>query len=184
MALEAEVLFVNPQYLKRMTSLNNSIEESYIIPSVILAQDVELQQYLGTKLLDKLKAEVKAGTLSGNYETLMDDYVRKMVVWWTMVNLIPSLYVKIDNGGLVIRTADNTSTISVDDLQREVDRARMNAQFYTQRLVDYLCNNSGLFPEYSQNTGSDMLPQLQAYSQNGLTISGSAPNDLVRYLYS
>jgi len=183
MALETEVLFVNPDYLKRLTNLNGSVEDSYVIPSVILTQDKYLQQYLGTDLLEKLKAEVKAGTLSGDYETLMDDFVRKVVCWWTMVDLIPALYVKIDNGGLVIRSSENTQAISPDDLHREVERARTNAQFYTQRLVKYLGQNSSLFAEYSSNSGADMTPDNQAYSQNGMTISGGN-SALNGYLYS
>tara|TARA_R110000782_G_scaffold7345_7_gene24785 strand:- start:121 stop:669 length:549 start_codon:yes stop_codon:yes gene_type:complete len=171
MSLEKEILFVNPDYLKRLTNLNGSVEDSYVIPSVILAQDKYLQQYLGTELLDRLKADVEGGTLTGDYLLLMDNYVRKVVCWWTMVDLVPSLYVKIDNGGLVIRTSDNTSSISPDDLHREVERARTNAQFYTQRLVSYLCDNTDLFPEYSTNSNGDMSPDREAYSQNGMTVS-------------
>ena len=39
MGLTAEVLFVNPDYLKRITNLNGSVEDSYIVPSVIVVQD-------------------------------------------------------------------------------------------------------------------------------------------------
>lgn len=183
MALTPEILFVNPDYLKRITNLNGSIEDSYVIPSVIITQDKIIQQYLGTDLLNKLKNDVSGGTLSGNYETLMDDYVRKTTAWWSMVDLIPSLYVKIDNGGLVIRSADNTTAISENDLHREVERARQNAQFYTERLVIYLTNNSHLFPEYSSNGAGKMSPQKEAYNQNGMTYSGGA-TELKKYLFS
>lgn len=182
MSLEKEILFVNPDYLKRLTNLNGSVEDSYVIPSVILAQDKYLQQYLGTELLDRLKSDVEGNTLTGDYLLLMDNYVRKVVCWWTMVDLVPSLYVKIDNGGLVIRTSDNTSSISPDDLHREVERARTNAQFYTQRLVSYLCNNSSLFPEYSANSNGDMSPDREAYSQNGMTVSDGGKSN--GYFYS
>lgn len=172
MALTAEVLFVNPDYLKRITQLNGSVEEATMVPSIILAQDKYLQQYLGTDLLNKLKADVSDSSLTGVYETLMDDYVRKTTAWWTMVELLPNLYVKLDNGGLVIRSAENTNAIGPDDLHREIENARQNAQFYTKRLVDYLCHNSNSFPEYNSNSGADMLPQTTAYYQNGMSISG------------
>ncbi len=172
MALSAEVLFVNPDYLKRITQLNGGVEEAVMVPAIILAQDKYLQQYLGTDLLNKLKSDVSGGTLTGNYEILVDSYVRKATAWWSMVELMPNLYVKLDNGGLVIRTAENTAAIGPDDLHREVENARQNAQFYTTRMVEYLCNNSNLFPEYSTNSGADMLPQRTAYYQNGMTISG------------
>jgi len=177
MSLEAEVLFVNPDYIKRITNINASIEDSYLIPSVILAQDKYIQLYLGTDLLEKLKTDISAGTISGDYATLLDKYVRKATLWWTMVDLMPSLYVKIDNGGLAIRVSDDTTSISTDDLHRETERARTNAQFYTFRLYQYLCNNSSLFPEYSSNTGADMLPQPADYYQSGMSIStGGTPS--------
>jgi hypothetical protein len=172
MALTAEVLFVNPDYMKRMTQLNGAVEEAVMVPAIILAQDKYLQQYLGTDLLQALKTKVSGGSLSGAYETLMDSYARKVVVWWSMVELLPSLYVKLDNGGLVIRMAENTTAISPDDLHREVENARQNAQFYTTRMIDYLLHNISDFPEYTSNTNPDMHPERDAYYQNGMTISG------------
>jgi len=174
MALTAEVLFVNPDYIKRITNINGSLEDAYLVPSIILAQDKYIQLYLGTDLLEKLKSDISSASLSGDYAVLMDSYVRKATLWWTMVELIPSLYVKMDNGSLVLRVSEDTQAISPDDLHREVERARQNAQFYSYRLYDYLCHNSGLFPEYSTNTGADMLPQPADYYQSGMSISGKA----------
>ena len=169
MALTAEVLFVKTDYIKRITSLNGSVEDSVVVPAIILAQDKYIQQYLGTDLLNYLKTNVSS--LSGVYETLMDTYIRKATCWWTMVELIPNLYVKLDNGGLVIRASENTNPITEDDLHREVERARANAQFYTERLVSYLTKNSSSFPQYTSNVSPDMHPEKVAYNQNGLTVS-------------
>lgn len=174
MALTAEVLFVNPDYMKRLTQLNGGVEDSVMVPAIILAQDKYLQQYLGTDLLNKLKSDISGGTLTGVYETLLDTYVRKVTVWWAMVEMLPNLYVKLDNGGLVIRSAENTVNISDADLHREVENARQNAQFYTSRLVDYLCYNQSSFPEYTSNTSPDMFPESTVYYQNGMTISTGA----------
>jgi len=126
MALTPEILFVNPDYIKRITNINGSIEDAYLVPSIILAQDKYIQLYLGTDLLNKLKADIQAGTLSGDYAVLMDSYVRKATLWWAMVEMIPSLYVKMDNGSLVIRISEDTTSITPDDLHREVERARQN----------------------------------------------------------
>lgn len=171
MALTTEVLFVNTDYLKHLTTLSGSVNDAYIVPAVILAQDKYMQQYLGTDLYEKLRSDIKAGNLSGNYLTLMDNWVRKSTAWWSMVELIPNLYVQLDNGGLMIRSAENTNQISQDDLHREIERARQNAQFYTNRMIEYLCNNDTLFPEYSSNTAEEMRPERTVYYQNGLSVS-------------
>jgi hypothetical protein len=189
MALTAEVLFVNPDYMKRITQLNGGVEDAMMVPAIILAQDKHLQQFLGTDLLNKLKndvAGIDGGSITGAYATLLDGYVRKAVVWWAMVELLPNLYVQLDNGGLVIRTAENTSPVTQADLHREQENARQNAQFYTTRLVEYLRQNNGLFPEYSSNSGNDMSPETQVYYQNGMTISGGQghiPQTLADYLF-
>lgn len=171
MALTAEVLFVNPDYLKRMTQLNGGVEEDVIVPAIILAQDKWMQQFLGTDLLNKLKSDISSGAVPATYAALLDGYVRKATVWWTMVELLPNLYVKLDNGGLVIRTAENTQAVSENDLHREIENSRQNAQFYTRRMIDFIRGNLGDYPEYNTNNSFEMLPELNVYYQNGLTIS-------------
>ena len=166
----SEVLFINSDYIKRYTGLNGSVEEGYIFPYTLTAQDKHIQLYLGTSLYEKLKTEVANATLTGNYKTLMDDYVLKSLMWWTMVELLPHLYVKVDNGGLVIKTAQNTSPISRNDLQMQIDSARNNALFYSGLLEDYLCENGSLFPEYSNNTGAQISPR-QPQKYGSLRIS-------------
>ena len=63
MALTPEILFVNPDYIKRITNINGSIEDAYLVPSIILAQDKYIQLYLGTDLLNKLKADISGYAL-------------------------------------------------------------------------------------------------------------------------
>tara|TARA_R110002074_G_scaffold87830_3_gene193883 strand:+ start:5971 stop:6543 length:573 start_codon:yes stop_codon:yes gene_type:complete len=172
MAITKEVLFINTDYLKHLTTLTGTVNDDYIVSSVILSQDKYMQGFLGTDLYVKIKEEIQEATgPSGNYLTLLDEHIRKCTAWWTMVELIPNLYVQLDNGGLVIRSADNTTAISQEDLHREIERARQNAQFYTSRMIAYLCNNSSLFPEYNSNSSEDMSPETTVYYQNGMTVS-------------
>jgi hypothetical protein len=166
----AEVLLINPDYIKRNTHLNGSVEEGYMNPFITLAQDKYLQIYLGTKLFDKIKADVAAGTISGVYKTLLDSYCLKVVLWWYMVEAIPHFYVKVDNGGLAIRTSEDTTPINKGDLTRELDLARNNAQFYTERLIKYLCENSELYDEYTEEQEGGIYPERKTYSEAGYEI--------------
>lgn len=179
----AEVLFINTSYLKRITQLNGAVDDAYVAPAVIVAQDTYVQVYLGSNLYDKLKADIAGGTLTGNYQTLVDDHVRRVTAWWTMVELLPNLYVQIDNAGLVIRQSDNTSSASPSDLSREVERARKTAMFYTRQMYRYLCNNNALFPEYNTSNPEDIVPEAATYTQNGYTITGRVPYENWRKFY-
>tara|TARA_R110002050_G_scaffold251519_1_gene389744 strand:- start:72 stop:599 length:528 start_codon:yes stop_codon:yes gene_type:complete len=171
MSLTAEVLFINADYLKRFTHVNGSVEEAYIQPSVMLAQDKYIQSFLGTDLFNKLKTDIAASSLAGDYITLMNSHVRRVTLWWTMLELVPRMHVRLDNGGLVIRVSEDSQPITKGDLNRELDLARQNAQFYTDRMIDYLCENSSLFPEYSSNSADDIKPEKKAYYVAGMEIS-------------
>lgn len=181
MPLTPEILFVNPDYLKRITPLVGAIDENYILPAVIAAQDVKLQSYLGTRLYESLKTKVQNNTLSGYYTILLDGYVRKCVAWWTIAELIPSLVVQMDNGGLVQRTPENTSPISSQQMAYELTRARSKAQFYTRRMYEYICANVANLPEYSQNNTYEMCPIVPSYASDTFDITGrGADTDYLR----
>ena len=44
-----------------------------------------------------------------------------------------------------------------------MDTATDAAEFYRQRMIDYLRNNTSSFPEYSSNTGADLDPTTRNY---------------------
>jgi len=179
MAITAEVLFVGPEYVKKYSQVNQSVEDSYLNTHILLAQDKHVQKYLGTRLFLKLK---ESG-LVAPYTDLLDNYVRKITLWWMMVEIMPHLQVKIHNGGLVMRTAENAITISESDLIRELNLARQNAQVYTQYLITHLCNNSSLYPEYTEHQPGDIYPEKGVTANtNGMEVgSGSRRQNIDRY---
>lgn len=154
----AEVLFINDVYVKKYTQVNGAVDSNIIYPAVYLAQDKYLMPYLGTNLYEKLKADVSNNTLSGNYLTLVDDYVRKVVLWWAMVEVLPYLTYKLDNGTLVQRTSEDAQPVSDRVFKDMVDRSLKNAEYYTGLMVDFICANSSLFPEYNNNVWPDRAP--------------------------
>lgn len=154
----AEILFINDVYIKKYTQVNGAVDSNILYPSVYLAQDKYLLPYLGTNLYEKLKTDISNNTLSGNYLTLVDDYVRRVVLWWSMVEVLPFLTYKLDNGTLVQRTSEDAQPVPDRVFKDMVDRAANNAEHYTGLLVDYLCMNSNLFPEYSNNVFPQRAP--------------------------
>ena len=171
MALQPEVLLVDENYIKKYTWVNGSVDPLLMYPAIYLAQDEHLQQYLGTDLYNKIKTDVANNTISGSYLTLLDNWVRRMVCWWAMYEMLPHLYMKTDNGSLVIRTSEDSQPITQDDLQNYREQSRQKAMFYTARMVDYLCDNTSLFPEYSTNTQNQLYSDTDVYPSNNFEIS-------------
>ena len=171
MPIPSEILFINKEYLTKYTQLNEAVDTNLIRPAIYLAQDKYIQLWLGTDLMNKIKSDIQNNTLAGNYATLLNNYIVKPTAWWTMVELYPSLVYKLDNGNVVSRQSEDTTPVTKGELDSLVDKARDNATFYTQRLVDYLCDNNSLFPEYTSNTFPDISPLKKVNRQSSVMFS-------------
>jgi hypothetical protein len=176
MAIAPEILFINEEFLKKYTQLNEAVDTNLIRPAIYLAQDKYITLWLGTNLSNKIKDDISSGTLAGVYLTLLNEYIVKPTAWWTMVELYPMLMYKHDNGNLVTRQSENTTAITQSELSSLRDMARENANYYTQMLVDYLCANSGSFPEYSTNTSPEKTPLRVVNRQSQIMFSRSMNN--------
>lgn len=178
MGLSAQVIFIDASYIKAYSHIDGSVDEKDMLPSIIQAQDSQIQPVLGTKLYKSLKTKISDGTIDDspwvNYATLLNDYVRMTTLKWFLVHFYPYLQGKIMNGTIGSRNVDNITALSQSEVARLVDMERTNAQFYTERLIAYLTNNTQSFIlDYNKNTGADMTPETQTYSEAGLTISGT-----------
>jgi len=160
------VLFVNEDKLKSSTAINYNVDTAFLLPFLKIAQDKHLQIILGTKLYDKLQndiAGVADATLTGSYKTLVDDYIQDAIIHYALVEALPFISFQIKNGSITQKNSENGTAATRQDVDYLVQKERDSAEFYGQRIVEYLCNNSSSFPEYSQNTGADLNPTSNAY---------------------
>ena len=157
------VLFVNEDKLKSSTAINYNVDTAFLLPFLKIAQDKHLQIILGTKLYDKLQTEITAGTLANPYKTLVDDYIQDAIIHYALVEALPFISFQIKNGSITQKNSENGTAATRQDVDYLVQKERDSAEFYGQRIVEYLCNDSSSFPEYSQNTGADLNPISNAY---------------------
>ena len=181
MAIPQEILLINEDVLKKYTPLTDAVDPNLIRPCIYVAQDMYLQNFLGTNLTNKIKDDVANGTLSGNYEILLNEYILKLLIWWTMVELYPSLLYKHDNGNLVSRQSEDTTPVTKGEMESLKEKARENARFYTKRMVDYLRFNTTLFPEYTNNTDNNIFPDMNPYGKSNFLISDSYKTQTIRW---
>ena len=87
----AEVLLIERADLVKFTVVDGNVDTDKFVQFIKIAQDIHIQGYLGTDLLNKLKADIEAGTLSGNYLSLLETYVKPMLIHWAMVEYLPPL---------------------------------------------------------------------------------------------
>ena len=165
----AYVLFISEAKLKDSTAINLNVSTDLLLPYVRQAQKLYVETKLGTDLTQKLKDEITAGTLAGAYKTLVDDYIGDMLPNWAFYHAVPFLRFKIENGNIYSKTSETGTALSTEEAQHLREEVRNTAEYYTERMIDYVRNNLPSFPEYNTNSGADVSPDRNAY-YNGMNL--------------
>ena len=167
------VLFISEAKLKDSTAINLNVDVDLLLPYVRQAQKLYVETKLGTDLNNKLKDLIVAGTVNlpanAAYKTLLDDYIGDMLPNWAFYHAIPFLRFKIENGNIYSKTSETGNSLSTEESQHLREEVRNTSEYYTERMIDYICNNNSLFPEYNTNTGADVNPDRNAY-YNGMNL--------------
>ena len=157
-------LYISSTRLKKDSAIGGSVSDDLIMPYILLAQDMSILPILGTDLDAKLKSDIQGGTLTGAYKTLVETYIQPALVQLSFVSLVPYLRLRFVNNAVVVMGAtDQSASATYDDLKPVMDTATDAAEFYRQRCIDYLRNNTSSFPEYSSNSGADLDPTTRNY---------------------
>ena len=166
----AYVLFISEERLKDSTTIGLNVDPALLLPYIKQAQKLYCETKLGTQLTDKLKALIVAGTVNspGNeaYATLLNDYIAEMLPSFALYLNLPFLRFKIENGNIYSKTSETGTALSTEEAQHLRSEVLNTAEYYMERMIDYICNNTGSFPEYSTNTGSDVRPDKSNYYSN------------------
>jgi hypothetical protein len=158
----AQALFVSRDEIVKFTALNGNIDVDNFVQWVKVAQDIHIQNYLGTKLFKKINDDIVAGTLTSNYLSLTNVYVKPMLVHWAMVEFLPFAAYTIANKGVYKHNSENSDTVSKEEVDFLVEKERSIAENYTRRFIDYMSFNNSLFPEYNTNSNADVYPDKES----------------------
>lgn len=150
-------LLVSQAYLKDQSLISDNVDFKIITPVIRVVQDIEIQQLLGTNLYDKILTDVAGNVLSGNYKTLVDDYVLPAMVYYIQARIPYALHVRFVNKGLVTKTSTDSQPVSENMFNKVIDEYKNTAQALGTIMVNYIRANTSLFPEYSTNNGIDEM---------------------------
>lgn len=154
----AQALFISKEDLIKQTPLSANIDFDKVLHFIKIAQDIHIHQVLGSKLYDKLQSDILGGSLTGNYQVLVETYIKPTLVQYSFMEYLPFSQYTISNKGVFKSTSENASLPDSKEVKAMAESARDIAQYYAKRLVDYLGHNDNLFPEYNTNTDNDIRP--------------------------
>jgi len=156
----ATVLFINRTDLLRNSILDGNVDSDKYLQFIKLAQVIHIQQIMGTKLYNGLITAMPNIDLGANarWKLLLDDYVVNMLIWYAQVDFIPWAAYSIKNGGVFKHRSENSDTVSKEEVDYLVEKARTNAEWYSRRFIDFMSFNQTTYPEYTNNVNNDLYP--------------------------
>ena len=161
----ATVLFIDRTDLVRNSILDGNVDTDKFIFFIKTAQEIHIQNYLSTKMYNALTAAIVAGIdlpENARWKSLLDEYVVPMLIWFTQVDYIPFASYQIRNGGMFKHRSENAETVSKEEVDYLVEKARTNAEWYSRRFIDFMSFNQTLYPEYTSNSNDDIYPSYDA----------------------
>jgi len=168
----AEVLFITQNDIKNNTIINGSVDPDKFLQFVIIAQQIHIQKFLGTRLYERLQNYINSnGSQNGNFtgqdtdpeKILLDQHVKNMTIYWAMVEYIGVGAFSISNKGVLRHTSETAELASKEDLDYLTTKYRDLAQYYTDRFINFIIYNQTVYPEYNENNEDDRYPSRDAY---------------------
>ena len=155
----AEALLVSRKDVVKFTAMSGNVDTDKFVQYIKIAQDKHIENYIGSDLINKIQADIIADSLTGDYLTLVNTWIKPCLLHWTMVEYLPFSNYTIANKGVFKHTSENSESVTKEEIDFLLEKERNTAQYYTNRLIDYLSfNASSKFPEYYSNNNEDVYP--------------------------
>ena len=113
----AEFLFQTPQEITATTIMGGNVDPDKYLFNIANVQLTIIEPLLGTLLYDKIYTEAEADTLSGDYLTLYNDYVKPIVKNSAVADYLTIASYMVTNGGIFKHTGENIEVVDKQEAQ-------------------------------------------------------------------
>lgn len=138
-----------PSVVKERMPIHDNVDDKLIYPAIEAVQDLYILPLLGSNLFNKIMTDITANTLTGDYKTLVDDYLIKCVCNYVMSELPEMLNYQFWNKGVSQKTVDNSTQPSMNEMYSIISTYKTKGENYAKRTRLYLLQNArSKFPEY------------------------------------
>lgn len=166
--MKNKIYFVSETDIKAATVINLNVETQLINAAILDAQELHVQEILGSKLYKAVQNKIVDGSISAttnsSYKELLDDHIIPSTIHWTVAEALPYINFKMMNKSVGQQASDNTTPVDLDTIKYLQSQSTSKAEFVTQRMADYLVANYNNFPEYHNQVNiDDLLPKTNAY---------------------
>ncbi len=152
----ATTLLIKASELTKNTAIGGNVDTDKYKYCIKDAQITVIEPLLGTKLYRKITSEF--GSLTGDYLTLVEDYIKPILIHSAAAEYIVIAAYNITNAGISKHLPQDSESVSKSEVDYLAEKQKSKAQVYIERADRFLCDKN--FPEYrTQDESYDVKKQ-------------------------
>lgn len=142
----ATIILLKPDELTKNTILGGNIDVDRYVPCIKACQNTKIRPLLGEVLYDKICNDFKSGSLTGDYATLYDEYVKELVIHGSAVNYLSVGAYMVSNNGITKMKSDTNETVSKSEVDYLVNFSESLYNEYERQFLKWIKETP--LPEY------------------------------------
>ena len=171
-----DVLLTNEQYVRGITNIDNNIQSKFLLSAIRESQEINLQEIIGTRMLNKLKNLIFTCEIKDDknivYKSLLEE-CQLFLAYSTIVKLCLITSVKISNGGLQQTSDENVTVLNIEDTFTLQEHYQQKADYFAQRLQAYILNNKEDLPEICESKCNEIRATLHSAASTNIFLGGA-----------
>lgn len=171
-----KVLVVSEDTIRTYSEISENIYGKSLLPAIRTAQDLYLQEILGSCLYNKILNLIEDGSIvdieNAPYKNLLDNYVQPYMIERVVADLIPIVGSKIANLGVYKSQDEYTQNVSAGEVDRLQYSHVVKADHYAKRMQNFLKGNRSAYPELDACGCADVKPNLDSAEDVSLYLGG------------
>lgn len=153
-----DTLLVSPSIIKSMGELDVNVDDSVIVASIRVAQNIYLEEVIGSKLMLKIKELVFNAINNKNdnineekyidFKTLLDVFIRDVISYKVASEMCVRNTLKLKNMGVVQLGDTNINTVSLSDIKYLKDSFDTYYNSALNKMMNFINSKKNTFKDY------------------------------------
>lgn len=170
-----EQLLTSEEFIKSVTNISDNLNGKVMQAAIREAQDIDLQNIIGSCLLDKLKNLCASGDIKNPENAFYKEAISKLqyfLAYTVIVKLCCITSYKIDNMGVSRTHDENIDYATIDEVYNMQDFYQKKADYFAYELQKWLMKNRQEFTELDCCTCESISANLNSSATSGIFLGG------------
>lgn len=170
------ILLISPEFIRSTTNISNNLQDKYLHSAIRESTDIDYEEIVGYKMLNKLKSLVESGEImdeeNQKYKDLLDNS-KYFLAYASISRVVVISSAKIDNAGLSQATDDHIQALDMKEIFQLEKYYTNKTDAYKKRLQSFIKRNLKDYPEVTECVDYETPSNLYSAASTGIFLGGS-----------